>query len=108
MQIFFWKKNKQIDAFANTIANDLYSTIPPEIAQDYMNGPDSKTKKVNIKVARKLDDIVLRIKQFRAENRIGVYGKARLHLKFMARLEELGYEKKVAKLFNEQTMIRTP
>ena len=108
MQIFFWKKNKQIDEFANAIANDLYSTIPPDVALDFMNESDSKSKKVNTKVARKLDDIVLRIKQFRAENSIGVYGKARLHLKFAEQLEELGYEKKVAGLFNEKIMIRTP
>ena len=100
MQIFFWKKNKQIDEFANAIANDLYSTIPPDVALDFMNESDSKSKKVNTKVARKLDDIVLRIK--------GVYGKARLHLKFAEQLEELGYEKKVAGLFNEKIMIRTP
>lgn len=108
MGILFWKKNEQIDAFANTIANDLYSAIQPDVAQAYINGQNSKSKKAGLNAARKLDDIIMRINQFRSENPIGIYGKARLHQKFTERLEELGYEKRIAKLLNEKIMIRTP
>ena len=108
MGLLFWKSNKQIDAFANTIANDLYSAIQPDVAQAYINGQNSKSKNSFIKVARKLDDIIMRINQFRAENPIGIYGKARLHQKFTERLEELGYEKRIANILNEKIMIRTP
>jgi len=108
MPIFFWKKNKQIDAFANSIANDLYSTIQPDAALEFVNELGSKTSKTGAKVARKLDDVILRINQFRAENPLGVYGKARLYMKFAEQLEELGYEKKVVKVLNEKIMVRTP
>jgi hypothetical protein len=108
MPILFWKKNKQIDTFANSIANELYSTIQPDAALEFVNELGSKKTKTGVKVARKLDDIILRINQFRTENPLGVYGKARLYMKFAQQLEELGYEKKVVKVLNEKIMIRTP
>ncbi len=108
MQILFWRMNKQIDAFANSIANELYSTVQPDAALEFINELGSKTTKTGAKVARKLDDIILRINQFRAENPLGVYGKARLYLKFAEQLEALGYEKSVVKALNENIMTRTP
>jgi hypothetical protein len=108
MQLFFWKKNRQIDAFAHNLANDLYSTVQPDAALAYATQSASKSKKSDAKTARKLDDLIMQVKQFRLDNSVGVYGKARLHLKFMERLKELGYQDKVAEKINEVIMLRTP
>ena len=42
MNIFFWKKNKQIDAFAISLADEFYSHIQPQVAIDFM-----KSKNIN-------------------------------------------------------------
>ena len=108
MQILFWKKNRLIDNFANTLANDLFSSLQPDAALEFASNSKKKNKKADAKIARKLDDLILRVKQFRNEHSIGVYGKARLHLKFANRLVELGYQEHVAKKINEMILLSTP
>ena len=71
-------------------------------------GREKKADKTRKKIDRRLDDMVLRIQQFRSANSLGVYGKARLHMRFTERLKELGYEAKVADRFNEILLLRTP
>ena len=118
MGIFFWKKNKQIDTFAFQIADDLYSEIQPEAATKYLElnqkhkqAKDKESKglsKEEEKTTRKLKDTILRIQQYRALHKLGIYGKARLHLTFTGRLEELGYDKATAKELNHIILLATP
>ena len=122
MQIFFWKKNKLIDGFAISLANDLFSVLQPEAAKAYVFGVKAKSKskskgkgkgkgkeiKADARIKRKISDLILRIKQFKADNSIGVYGKARIHMQFSNRLVELGYDEETAKLINEIIMLRSP
>ena len=103
--LFFWKKNKLIDDFAINLADDLYSQIQPEVMNTYLSDKKSKSAK---KINRQLEDIIHRVKQFRATYSLGVYGKARLHLNFTERLKELGYEKKLAEKINEMILLKTP
>lgn len=110
MSLFFWRKNKVIDIFASALADELYSAVQPEAATGYVGkgAGEKKADKSRKKIDRKLDDMVLKIQQFRSANSLGVYGKARLHLRFTERLKELGYEAKVADRFNEILLLRTP
>lgn len=108
MQLFFWRKNKQIDTFASTLANDLYSAVQPDTALTYISGINEKSNKGDKKIDRRLQDLVFRIQEFRVQHSLGVYGKARLHLTFTERLKELGYEPKVAEKLNELILLRTP
>lgn len=110
MSLFFWRKNKLIDAFASNIANDLYSSIQPATAKQYFAGAvtDKESKKMKKKIDAKIADIIKQVEQFRIVNSIGVYGKARIHLKFSERLQELGYDSNIAKKINEHIMLKTP
>lgn len=108
MMVFFWKKNKEIDLFANSIANDFYSRVQPELAQDYFVNRAEKSKKSVSIVERTIRDIAGKVQQFRASHSLGVYGKARLHLSFMERLKDLGYDNNLAKKINEIILIKTP
>lgn len=110
MNLFFWKKNKIIDVFANDLANNLYSTIQPENAAEFFVAPskDKKAQKSRKKTESELENIIKQINHFRVINSLGVYGKARLHMKFADRLQELGYDSSLVKKINEHIMIKTP
>ena len=110
MRLFFWRKNKIIDVFASSLADELYSLVQPDAAKDYLDNKSAgkQAEKSRRKIDRQLEDVVAQVQQFRMANSLGVYGKARLHLKFTERLKELGYDAKVAGRLNEMLLLRTP
>lgn len=114
MDIFFWKKNKQIDAFAILLADEFYSQIQPQVANDFLKettegkGRKGKTDKQNIRINKILEDVANQIITFKKQHSLGVYGKARLHLNFIQRLNELGYSEDTAKYMNEIILVRSP
>ena len=110
MNLFFWKNNNQIDVFASALADELYSLVQPQLAKDYVNNSsnDKKSRKTNKMIGGKLQDIIKQVDQFRTTHSLGVYGKARLHMKFVGRLEELGYDENTVNKINEHIMISTP
>jgi hypothetical protein len=91
MGFAFWKNNRHIDAFAQAVADDLFSHIQPDVA--------------NIKAEQKFNDILLQIKRFSESQSLGIYGKARLQKKFNERLEELGYKTDVVNKISENFLI---
>ena len=91
MGILFWKDNRKIDAFAVAVADDLYSHVRPEDASQHLKGKALKSKKKNRKIDERLAGTINQMRSFRDANKLGVYGKARLQMKFNERLLELGY-----------------
>jgi hypothetical protein len=110
MNLFFWKKNKNIDIFASYLASELYSRVQPDAAQHYftMTAKDKQAKKTRKQVETSIQDTIKQLDQFRISNALGVYGKARLHLRFTDRLKELGYDDDTSKRINEMIMLKTP
>ena len=118
MNLFFWKKNNTIDVFASSLANELFSTIQPQKAKEFItqsidNQSEKKKKRIKEqkeknKFETQIDLVVKHINEFKVINSLGVYGKARLHLKFSERLKELGYNESVTKKINDMIMVRTP
>lgn len=109
MDLFFWKKNTQIDNFASNAANDFFSTVNPEVAFDYFNKPAQKKDKSKIhkKTNQAFANLIKRVDQFKTLHALGVYGKARLHLKFRLRLEELGYDPVTIDKINQHLLVNT-
>jgi len=112
MKIFFWKKNNLIDEYAYRLADGLYSTVKPELARQYISqSPSQKMtpeRKNQQKIIRELNNVILGIQQFREIHSLGIYGKARLHLTFVQRLQDLGYDKETAEEVNKLVLLRTP
>jgi hypothetical protein len=108
MGIFFWKKTRIIDAFANAVAEDLFSHVQPEKARLHFYGSSSQSKKKNFKIEQKLFGVIKQMQQFREANSLGVYGKARLQMKFNERLQELGYDTSVTDKLDEIILLRRP
>ncbi len=114
MNIFFWKINKQIDAVAIVLADEFYSQIQPQVAIDFVTETtggrkqSGKTNKQNIRINKILEDIAKHIIAYKEQHSLGIYGKARLHLKFMQRLNQLGYSEDITKYLNEIILVRSP
>ena len=106
MGLLFWKNNKPIDAFARTVADDLFSHVQPDIAREYILGTGALQKKQSIKVEKKISDVLVQIKRFSASNSLGIYGKARLQRSFNERLGELGYPVDVVNKLAESILLR--
>ena len=110
MSIFFWKKNKIIDVFANELANDFYSHVDSEKVRLYfgkgLKGKEHKKDKK--KLETNLLNLTKQIQQFRITNELGTYGKARFQLKFNSRLQELGYEESTVKKLSDYILVQIP
>jgi hypothetical protein len=103
--LFFWRKNRLIDGFAHTLADELYSQIPPQMLEKTDKKAD---KKVGRRFDKELQNIVIRLQDFKAIHKLGVYGKARFHLTFMERLRSHGYPESLAKEINEYLLVNVP
>lgn len=112
MNIFFWKNNKSIDQFANDIATSFYEKINPQQVAAYIEGSSQKKSKQDKKalkaVEKAIQQAITGISEFKSSKSLGVYGKARLHLKFKLRLVELGIEEVSVNKINEIIMVKTP
>jgi hypothetical protein len=104
MNLFFWKKNGKIDAYAMYIADDFYSHVHPDVARDFVQGTQKDKKKTQRKVEQKFNAVIGAMQQFTKEERLGVYGKARLQKTFHDRLIELGYEEAVTRKLVEMIL----
>lgn len=98
----FWKKNRLIDEFAHRQADEFFSHVQVSAAESlFAESSGAATRKRDRKrpdqiAARKLESLVNRLAKFEQEQRLGVYGKARLHTTFKHRLVELGYPRDLA------------
>ena len=114
MDIFFWRKNKLIDNFSMKIADEVFSSLPPqqlaELSANLKSPANQKKneKKVNRKMQAVIESAVSQFSEFIRVESLGVYGKARLHMQFMERLKELGYDKNLAEKINQDIMLKIP
>jgi site-specific recombinase len=106
MGLFFWTNNKKADAFANAVAEDLFSHIRPDVAQQHFQGVLQKNKKKQRKVEQYLESVITQMQQFSSTNSLGIYGKARLQKQFGDRLLELGYDTATTKSLVENILFR--
>jgi hypothetical protein len=116
MALLFWRKNNpQIDAFAQQLANHFFSRLPPKAAERALAGepepePRGKSRKKGAAPAGGLErdagDAIQQLSRFSAQYKLGVYGKARLHLQFRSRLIELGYSKDEAAGIDQLMLFR--
>lgn len=77
---------KDLDEFSRSLARELSR----QFESDERKGPPDK--KAERKRSKALDRIYAKALEFKVENKLGVYGKARLGNTFKWELKELGYE----------------
>ena len=128
MALFFWQKGKLVEAFARTLADDVSSLVRPEAVVEYLafssnhsgantpvadpkKGVSKSSKKAlssSVAVERHLNEVIQRVSQFKNEQSLGVYRKARLHQLFADRLTELGFPPEVVSDINRLILMQTP
>ncbi len=109
-RLLFWKKSEEmrrIEEFAAQLGSDFFGKVSPQALGDYFQ-PDRLDKKSRKHIEKEIQALALRISQFKALHKIGVYGKARLHQLFMERLEELDYPPKAVRELNKLLMVKSP
>jgi hypothetical protein len=90
---------KQHDDFAESLAEKIAKQYPPSLAAD----PSVKVSEKRLtKILEKVYDKAV---QYRADNKLGVYGKARLGNTFRWKLEELGYGKQFIDVATEGLIV---
>ena len=82
---FNWFAGRQIDTFSRQLAREFASRYPLEMAE---KSPDKKREK---KLGRALNHVYRQAREFRQDQRLGVYGTARLGNGFKWELREMGY-----------------
>lgn len=110
MNILFWRKNALIDKMAVILADEFYSQVQPQVASSYFSAAEhnNKERKKFKGLENMINKTASQIIVFRKENSIGIYGKARLHMKFVERLKELGYAEHIVRQINEILLLRSP
>ena len=103
----FWygSKKRLLIEFANQVAEDLCKRVPPEMVKEHRAG---KSKKATKKFHAGVEKALVRIAQFKATEKPGVYGKAKMHQVFTLRLKELGYPYDTADEINNYILNKTP
>lgn len=107
--LWFGKKNREITAFARSLAEEIFSNLPPNLIEKQTDKKDKKgAQQAKKRFQSVLDDTVSHAKQFKQQNKLKVYGKAKFHLELTSRLKSLGYDAKLADEINRYIMVRTP
>lgn len=88
-----------IDEFAKSLAGDIAKRYPPALDQQ-----PGKRPSVN-RLTRIVEDVCEKAVQFRQENRLGWYGKAKLGNTFRWELSNLGYQKDFVDFATEAVIV---
>ena len=101
----FGKKKRMLIEFADQRAEELFSTVPPALIKKHLGG---KTKKATKQFNAGVEKTLVQFARFKAAEKPGIYGKAKIHQIFAARLKELGYPEEIADEINEYILTKTP
>jgi len=98
--MFGWfSKNKEVDAFARTLAQDIAKRYPP-----VMDTATEKKVSVN-RLSKILEDAYGKARQFNQATKLGFYRKARLGNAFRWELKELGYTTEFIEMATEGLIV---
>ena len=99
MALFGSVSGKQVDEFANTLAQELAKRYPPALDK---GGERRISQK---RVTTILEDTFNRAIEFKQQHKLGVYKKARLGNTFRWELERMGYSKNFIELATEGLIV---
>ncbi len=89
----------KVDEFAKVLARDIAKRYPPAIA----NNPEQTVSAKRLTSI--LEDAFGKAHAFKAEEKLGIYGKAKLGNTFKWELKELGYNEKFVDLATEGLVV---
>jgi len=99
MALFGSVSGKQVDEFANTLAQELAKRYPPALDK----GGERRISQKRMTTI--LEDTFNRAIEFKQQHKLGVYKKARLGNTFRWELERMGYSKNFIELATEGLIV---
>lgn len=99
MGLFGSASGKDVDAFAKTLAQELAKRYPPALDK----GSERKISQKRLTTI--LEDTFSRAAEFRKQNKLGVYKKARLGNTFRWELQDMGYSEKFVEIATEGLVV---
>ena len=100
MGLFGLVSSKAVDEFAKNLAQEIAKRYPPS-----MDAGSGERKLSQKRLTSILEDTYKKAIEFRNQNKLGVYKKARLGNTFRWELEELGYSKKFIETATEGLVV---
>jgi hypothetical protein len=91
--------SKKINEFARELASNLAKRYPPAVDVN----PEKKISANRL--TKVLEEALASAAQFQRENRLGLYGKAKLGNEFKWQLKELGYSERFIEVATEGLMV---
>lgn len=99
MGLFGSVSGKDVDQFAKTLAQNLAKRYPPALDK----GGERKISQKRLTAI--LEDTFNRAMEFKQQNKLGVYKKARLGNTFRWELQEIGYSEKFIEVATEGLIV---
>lgn len=96
---FFTSRSRKIKAFAATLAGEIAIKYPPALDKDMAKRPAEN------RLTRIIEDACNQAATFRAEERLGWIGRARLANEFRWQLTEKGYSKRFVEFATEAVLV---
>lgn len=92
--MFNFGRSRELDEFAVALARQFAAQVPPDARP-----------KAGQQVARAVDEICVRAKEFKKEKRLGIYGRARVGTAFKLELKNTGYPREFVEDFTHQLLL---
>ena len=99
MKIFSFLDTKELEKFAEGLAEDLARRFPP--TSEARTDPGARKQIMDI-----VDSLAAQAVRYQQENSLGVYKKAKLGNTFQWKLMELGYSKEFAEGVTQELVTR--
>ena len=99
MGLFGSVSGKQVDEFAQTLAQELSKRYPPALDK----GSERRISQKRLTTI--LEDTFNSAMEFKKQHRLGVYKKARLGNTFRWELQEMGYSEKFVEVATEGLIV---
>jgi hypothetical protein len=96
--MFNRKRSLEIEDFAVALARDIASRCPPSDAHEGDH--------ISMRLARAIDDVCSRAAAYQREQRLWMYGKAKLGTAFKLELKEAGYPEEVVDGVTHQLLLK--
>jgi len=98
MLFFNRKRSREIEDFAIALARDIVGRCP---AAEALEGDH-----ISMRLARAIDEACTRAAAYQREQRLGMYGKAKLGTAFKTELKETGYPEAFVDSLTRQLLIK--
>ncbi len=96
--MFNTKRSRDIEDFATALARDIADRCPAAEAFD--------GDRISMRLAKAIDECCARAAAYQREQKLGVYGKAKLGTNFKYGLKQAGYPQELVDSFTSQLLLK--